>query len=348
MAKAKVKKIEVLSPEALRKALNEKWPNSTRMGNDPSLRIQRIPTGILSVDHLLGGGFARNRHAELYGDFSTGKTCVSFRFIAQAQSMGLTCAYIDAENTFDPQWAKGLGVKTKKLDLHIQESGEQCVDYMQTLLTAGFHDVVVLDSIAALLPISEREASAEDGTYGMQQAKLMSKAMRKLTTCNRKTAIIYINQTRESIGGSSFIKPPPVTSGGKAMGFYAGVRIEFTRIETIKRKGSSIDLKTGNESEADVPKGHRVMLTVRKDKTGGARQMDTGTFVYDYDASNIDPIEDLLYVGRSTGVIAKQGDWWSATGFEDERQNGRPKFKKWLAKNVLVQKELVEMIKGAA
>lgn len=90
------------------------------------------------------------------------------------------------------------------------------------------------------------------------------------------------------------------------------------------------------------------MLTVRKDKTGGARQMDTGTFVYDYDASNIDPIEDLLYVGRSTGVIAKQGDWWSATGFEDERQNGRPKFKKWLAKNVLVQKELVEMIKGAA
>lgn len=337
------KKIQVVTPESLRKELNARWPGSTRMGSDPSLRITRLPSGILSVDTLLGGGLARGRHAEFYGDFGAGKSAVAWKVIAQCQKLGGLAAYVDGEHTFDPAWAKWQGAKLKKLDLHVQETGETCIDYMQTLLMAGLHDVIVLDSIASLLPTSEREASAEDGTYGTQQAKLMSKAMRKLTTVNKNTVLIFINQTREAIG-ISFGKKT-ITSGGRAMGFYAGLRLEFVRIETIKRTEKVIDLKSGVEKEAPVPKAHRVQLTATKDKTGGARTSDTTTFVYDYDLHTIDPIEDLIYVGRRAGVVSKSGDNWWVEGYEDERSNGRPKFKKWLRKNMLVQEDLAEMIR---
>jgi recombination protein RecA len=340
--KEKKAKIEVITPESLRKQLNERWPDSTRMGSDPSLRITRLPTGILSVDTILGGGFARGRHAELYGPFGAAKSCVSLRAIAECQRQGGLAAYVDAEHTFDPRWAKHLGVKTKKLDLHVQESGETCIDYMQTLLMAGLHDIVVLDSIAALLPTSERSASSEDGTYGTHQARLMSRAMRKLTTVNKKTVIIFINQTREAIGivfGNKM-----VTSGGRAMGFYAGVRLDFTIIESLSANGKTIDLKSGNEKDAKRAVGHRVMVTVAKDKTGGARQRDTTTFVYDYDLGNIDPIEDLIFVGRMAEVVHKSGDNWWVEGYRDEQKHGRPKFKKWLQKNAVVQEDLADMI----
>jgi len=342
--KKSVTKVEIVTPESLRKQLNERWPGSTRMGNDPSLRITRLPTGVLSVDTLLGGGLARGRHAEFYGDYSTGKTAVALRAIASCQRQGGLAAYVDAEHTYDPDWAKGLGVKIKKLDLHVQDTGETCIDYMQTLLQANLHGIVVLDSIAALLPTTERSSSSEDSTYNTHQARLMSRAMRKLTTVNKNTVIIFINQTREAIGGMVFGKKM-ITSGGRAMGFYAGVRVEFTYIETLKKKGSIIDLKTGNEKDGEIPKAHRVRLTATKDKTGGARQQDTTTFVYDYDMSNIDPVEDLIYVGRRAGVVHKSGDHWWVEGYEDERSNGRPKFKKWLRKNALVQEDLSEMIK---
>lgn len=338
--------IEVVSPQALRKMLNERWPNSTKMGNDPSLRISRISTGILSLDALLGGGFARNRHAELFGDFSAGKSATAWRFIASAQRQGLTCSYIDGEHTYDPKWVRNFGVNLKRLDLHVQETGEQCIDYMQTLLMAGLHDVVVLDSIASLLPSAERAASADDGTYGTYQARMMSRALRKLTTVNKKTAVIFINQTREAIGGSVFAKKT-TTSGGRAMGFYAGVRLEFSKIETLKAAGKRIDVKSGVTSDSDIPAAQRILVTVTKDKTGGAVMSDQTTMVYNYRKGNFDSIEDLIYVGQKAGLVHKQGSNWWIEGYKDEMASGRPKFKKWIRSEDAVQLDLHKMIESS-
>jgi recombination protein RecA len=322
------------------------------MASDPIYEITRIPFGILSVDILLGGGAARGRHIELFGGYSVGKTALTYYLIACCQRRGGRAAFIDAEGSFDPKFAASLGVDIDALAIHRQEHGNRVIDFMETLIRSGLFDVIVLDSIAALLPKSELESDMEGGSYGTAQAKLMSAAMRRLTTANKATeghpgaVLCYINQTRDSIG--SIFQKKAVTSGGRAMGFYAGTRLELVRVENIKRATKGVDPKTGADTKQQIVCGHRVLLRAEKDKTGGAIQQAQTTFVFDYDLGGIDNVEDLMYLGRTTGLVRKSGNSWWIAGYEDDKQLGRNRFKRWLRADALLCEELTENIQAAA
>lgn len=338
---------EHLTPQALQAQINKHFGKGTiTFADDPALEIQRVPTGILSLDYVLNGGFARGRHAEMYGGYSVGKTAISLRTIAAAQAAGGRAAFVDAENTFDPKWARHLGVNTKTLAFEPQrEHGQRCIDVMETLLRSRLYDVLVLDSIAALLPKGERDAQMDASDMGTQQARLMSKALRKLTTANSDTVLLYINQQRENVGQMFGNKLR--TSGGRAMAFYAGTRLELSKIEDIKVTRNILDPKTQERKEALVTKGHRVLVRVEKDKTG-AQPKDQSTFVFDYTLSNIDPIEDLIYLGRRLGYVHRSGEkqntkFW-VSGYDDEKQTSRNRFREWLRINVAVAEDLENMI----
>lgn len=333
-----------LDSNALARVINRKYGEGTmKFASDPSFEITRIPSGILTIDMLIGGGFARGRHIEIFGNYSVGKTYIAECLIAMAQQLGLEAAYVDAEHTFDPVFATHIGVDVDNLAIHEQVHGHRCVDFMEILLRSEQYAVIVLDSIAALMPKSESENDMEAGSMGTEQAKLMSKALRKLTAANKQTVLVYINQTREAVG--TMFGKRSITSGGKAMGFYAGTRLEIVRTENIKRKARTINASNGNESQADVIRGHRCLVRVEKDKTGGARQHATSTFVFDYEMGGIDPVEDLLYLGRVHELVGKSGNSWWVVGYEDEAKPSRGKFKSWLRRNIAVREELTEAIK---
>jgi recombination protein RecA len=337
----------LITPAQLRAALVKRWgAGAVRMASDPSLQITRLPTGILSLDMGLSGGVARGRYTEIYGSYSVGKTLVANKLIAETQLGGGRCAYYDAENAFDPRFAAALGVDLEELEFQDQrEHGNKVIDHMEALLRSGLYDVIVLDSIAALLPKAEQESDMEAASMGMEQAKMMSKALRKLTAANQKTALVFINQTRQAVGASAFAKQS-VTSGGKAMGFYAGTRLELVRTENIKEPGQVINMTNGDVVKKDLPGGHRVLVRVEKDKTSSAMQNAETTFVYRYKKMEVDRVEDLVYLGRVTGLVHKKGTSWWVDDYEDEMvSNGRPGIKKYLKKNVAVADELEARIR---
>lgn len=345
-SKAKTDEAQALTPAEVAAIINKKWPGTMKTANDPSLKITRIPCGILSIDLLLGGGFARRRHFEIYGGYNVGKTYTTYCLIANAQREGLNCAFVDVEGTFDPEFAESCGVDLEKLHTPEFEHGNRAIDIIEALLRSAAYDVVVLDSIAALLPKAELEMDMESGSMGTHQAKMMSAALRRLTAANKKTVMVYINQTREAIG--VVFGKRSVTSGGKAMGFYAGTRLEMVRTENIKRKSRTIDASKGDEKEVEIVVGHRVLVRVEKDKTGGAKPHAETSFVFSYDLGHADPIEDLIFLGRQYGLVKKNSSSWWVKGYEDEKQQGRSRFKKWLRKNVAVAEELRDDIIEAA
>lgn len=322
------------------------WEGTMMLASDPSLRVTRIPTGIFAFDILLGGGFARNRHFELYGNPGVGKTATVYRAIANAQRLypKELCAFLDIEGSFDPKFAKDLGVDLKQLVLHRQKHGNRAIDFMELLTRSRVYSIIGMDSIAALLPLAEVDADMEAGSYGTAQAKLMSAALRRLTAANSNSSLIYINQLRENIGGGVFGKKW-VTSGGKAMGFYAGTRVEMVKTESIKAKKRGINASSGVEvKDQSTVVGHRVLARVEKDKTGGAIQSEQTSLVFDYRINNFDHIEDLMYLGRVSGLVHKNGASWWIEGYEDEKQASRGKFKNWLRSNRAVATELQDDI----
>lgn len=343
-------KVVNLTPESLMAAMNKKKPGSMKMASDPSLRIKRIPTGILSVDMLLGGGFPRKRFLEIYGSANVGKTYLTLMLIATAQAAGLRCCFVDVEGKFDPAFAKAVGVKLKKLALHEQEHGPGVVNFIETLLRSELYDVIVVDSIASLLPQYEYENELGAGSMGMEQAKLMSVALRKLNAANKKTSVVFINQTREAVGAMMFGKKT-LAPGGRAMGHWAVIRIEMVMTETLKRAGQVVDPKTAEIKKGQVVYGHRVLVRVLKDQTGGSLRPNAESgFVFNYEKSRHDHIEDLLLLGRMSGLVinktVKGTDRWFVEGYEEEAQAGRTRFKKWLRKNRAVQEELEERIRA--
>lgn len=326
-------------------AVNERYPGAMMMASDPSLLIEHLPTGILSIDVPVGG-FARGRHIELYGGYGVGKTYLTYCFIATSQAAGLRCAFLDVEGTFDPVFAASIGVDLAALVFPERgQNANRLVNIMEILLRSGEFDVIVLDSIAALLPAAEEDADMESGSMGTQQAKLMSQGLRRLTAANRRTVCVYINQTRQKIG--VMFGPNSITSGGKAMAFYAATRLELVKTETIKRPARTVDTKSNAEKKTDRVAGHRVLVRVEKDKTGAVRQQDETTFVFDYDLGAHDPVEDLIYLGRRYQLIHVRSKQWSLDGYEDEAKAGRPKFKTWLRRNRIVQDDLETMIRSA-
>jgi len=285
-----------------------------KLGDAPEVEISGITTGALSFDLALGGkGIPRGRVVEIYGPESSGKTTIALQIIAEAQKAGGIAAFIDAEHAMDPGYAARIGVDTDNLYVSQPDSGEQALDICETLVRSNAFDIIVIDSVAALVPRSELEGDMGDAQMG-SQARLMSQAMRKLTSAvsRAKTALVFINQIRMKIG--IVFGNPETTTGGNALKFAASQRIEV-------RKGKPI--KVGEEIV-----GHEVNVKVVKNKLAPPFKRTTLEIIFN---EGVSKLGDLLELGAQTGVIKRSGAWWT---FGDEKLGqGKENAKAFLKEN---------------
>ena len=296
-----------------------------RLAEDQIVHVAGIPTGALSMDLALGGqGMPRGRVCELFGPEGSGKTTLALHVVANAQRLGGVAAFIDAEHSMDPTWARKLGVDLGQLLISQPDTGEQALEICELLVRSNAVDVVVIDSVAALVPRAEIEGEMGDQHMGLQ-ARLMSQALRKLVgvVSKSRTCILFINQIRMKIG--VMFGNPETTPGGNALKFYSSVRIDVRRVTTIK--------------EADVAVGNRVRVRIVKNKV--APPFRTAEFDILFD-SGISYTGDLIDLGVEHGIIEKQGSWLSYG--EVRLGQGREHAKKFLADNPDLVEELRQAI----
>ena len=268
-----------------------------RLGSSKRLKVNVIPTRIMSLDAALGvGGFPRGRVIEVYGPESGGKTTLTLHVIAEAQRLGGTAAFIDAEHALDPVYATKLGVDIPNLLVSQPDNGEQALTIAETLVKSGLIDIIVIDSVAALVPKAELEGDMGEPQMGLQ-ARLMSQALRKLTAVvsKSKTCLVFINQIREKIG--VMFGNPETTTGGRALKFYSSLRLDVRRSTTIK--------------EGDRVVGHVAKIKVVKNKCAAPFREAEPDMVY---GSGFDPLRDLLKCAAAKGVVEKSGTWYSYKG----------------------------------
>ncbi len=292
-----------------------------RLGSDNVVAIEAIPTGALSLDLALGiGGVPRGRVVEIFGPESSGKTTLALHIIAEAQRNGGVAAFIDAEHALDPQYAKALGVDIDELLISQPDTGEQALEITDMLIRSGALDVVVIDSVAALVPRAEIEGEMGDTHVGLQ-ARLMSQALRKLAgSINRSaTTAIFINQIREKIG--VMFGSPEVTPGGRALKFYSSTRIDIRRIETIKDGQESI--------------GNRVRAKIVKNKVAPPFRLAEFDIMF---GTGISREGSLLDVAVEHDVVRKSGAWY--TYEDDQLGQGRENSKRFLRENPEVAMQL--------
>jgi len=288
--------------------------------------IESISTSSFELDTALGiGGIPRGRVTEIYGPEASGKTTLALHIVANAQKNGGIAAFIDAEHALDPIYARNLGVNIEELLLSQPDSGEQALEITEILLKSGALDVIVIDSVAALVPRAELEGEMGDTHVGLQ-ARLMSKAMRKLTgvVSKTKTSVVFINQLREKIG--IMFGNPEVTPGGRALKFYSSVRLDIRRIDSIK-------------SGTDVI-GNRVRVKVAKNKVAPPFKIAEFDIMY---GLGISREGSLLDVGSELGILEKSGSWYS---YKDERiGQGRENAKVFLMQNEKIREEIEGSVK---
>ena len=292
-----------------------------------NLDIQAISSGSLGLDVALGiGGFPKGRIVEIYGPESSGKTTLALHAVAESQKTGGTCAFIDAEHALDPVYAKKLGVNIDELLISQPDAGEQALEIADTLVRSGAVSVLVVDSVAALVPRAELEGDMGDSHMGLQ-ARLMSQALRKLTSSISKSncLVIFINQIRQKIG--IMFGNPETTSGGNALKFYASVRLDIRRIGAIKDKDDIV--------------GNQTRVKVVKNKVAPPFRTVEFDIMYGEGISKNGEIIDL---GVAAGIIEKSGSWFSYN--EQRIGQGRENAKKFLLENVEIAIELEEKIKG--
>jgi recombination protein RecA len=281
----------------------------TRLGaSEAMVQVQSIPTGSISLDYALGiGGLPRGRIIEVFGPESSGKTTVALQAIAQAQKLGGIAAFIDVEHALDPIYANALGVDTENLLVSQPDYAEQALEIASTLVQSGSVDILVVDSVAALVPKAELDGEMGDTFVGIQ-ARLMSQAMRKLTgICSKSnTCLIFINQIREKIG--VMFGNPETTSGGRALKFYASVRLDIRRISAIK--------------DGDVVTGNRTKVKVVKNKVAPPFREAEFDIMY---GQGISLEGDLIDIGVAQNLIEKSGSWYSYKGerIGQGRENAR-------------------------
>ncbi|CAM3401297.1 recombinase RecA [Stackebrandtia soli] len=296
-----------------------------RLGERPKVDIRAIPTGSIALDVALGiGGLPRGRIIEVYGPESSGKTTVALHAIASVQSEGGIAAIIDAEHALDPIYAKDLGVDTDALLVSQPDTGEQALEIMDMLIRSGAVDLIVIDSVAALVPRAEIEGEMGDSHVGLQ-ARLMSQALRKITggLNNSGTTAIFINQLREKVG--VMFGSPETTSGGKALKFYASVRLDIRRIETLKDAGDAV--------------GNRTRVKVVKNKVGSPFRQAEFDIIY---GQGISKEGSLIDVGVDQGIVRKSGAWYTYDG--DQLGQGKEKVRTYLKENPDLANEIEKKI----
>ena len=294
---------------------------------DPSnmMNVETTPTGSLSLDLALGlGGIPKGRIIEVYGPESSGKTTVALHAVANAQKAGGNAAFIDAEHALDPVYARALGVDTDSLLVSQPDTGEQALEIADMLIRSGGIDIIVIDSVAALVPKAEIEGEMGDSHVGLQ-ARLMSQALRKITGALSATGTtaIFINQLREKIG--VFFGSPETTTGGKALKFYASVRIDVRRIETLK--------------EAGAPVGNRTRAKVVKNKMAPPFKQAEFDIVYGKGISREGSIIDM---GVEAGIVRKSGSWF--TYGDDQLGQGKENVRQFLVDNPELANEIEQKI----
>ena len=299
-----------------------------RMGEKADTQISTVPTGSLALDAAIGvGGYPRGRIIEIYGPESSGKTTVALHAVAEVQKRGGTAAYIDAENAMDPAYAEALGVDIDSLILSQPNTGEEGLQIADTLISSGAIDIVVVDSVAALVPRAEIEGEMGDAHVGLQ-ARLMSQALRKLsgTISKTKTIAIFINQIREKVG--VMFGNPETTPGGRALKFYSTIRLEVRRAEQIKQSGDVL--------------GNRVKIKVVKNKVAPPFNVAEVDIMY---GKGISQSGELLDMATDKDIIDKAGSWYSYKN--DRIGQGRENAKKYLEDHPDIYQDIQEQVRKA-
>ena len=297
-----------------------------RLGTDAKVRVESIPTGAINLDAAIGvGGIPRGRITEIYGPESSGKTTLCLHVVANAQRNGGVAAYIDAEHALDTEYAKKLGVDVENMLISQPDTGEQALEICEILVRSGAVDVIVIDSVAALVPKAEIEGDMGDSHVGLQ-ARLMSQALRKLTgaIARSKVSVVFINQLREKIG--VMFGNPETTTGGKALKFYASLRLDIRRIGPVKEKEDVI--------------GSHVRVKVVKNKVAPPFKQAEFDIMY---AEGISHTSLLVDIGVESGIIDKAGAWYS---YGSQRiGQGRENAKMFLKDNPALMAEVEEKVK---
>ncbi|MGV9714141.1 recombinase RecA [Gordonia sp. NPDC003424] len=297
-----------------------------RLGEETRQPIEVIPTGSIALDVALGiGGLPRGRVVEIYGPESSGKTTVALHAVANAQAAGGIAAFIDAEHALDPDYAAKLGVDCDALLVSQPDTGEQALEIADMLIRSGALDILVIDSVAALVPKAEIEGEMGDSHVGLQ-ARLMSQALRKMTGAmnNSKTTAIFINQLREKIG--VMFGSPETTTGGKALKFYSSVRLDVRRIETLKDGTDAV--------------GNRTRVKVVKNKVAPPFKQAEFDILY---GQGISKEGSLIDMGVAEGFIRKSGSWFTYEG--DQLGQGKENARKFLLENTDIRDEIEKKIK---
>ncbi|MBQ5782932.1 MAG: recombinase RecA [Oscillospiraceae bacterium] len=296
-----------------------------RLGENVTMNVDKISTGSLSLDVALGiGGVPRGRIVEVYGPESSGKTTLALHIAAEAQKTGGTAAFIDVEHALDPIYASALGVDIDSLLVSQPDTGEQAMEICEALVRSGAIDVVVVDSVAAMVPRAEIEGEMGDSHVGLQ-ARLMSQALRKLTGSIGKTntVVVFINQLREKVG--VMYGNPETTPGGRALKYYASVRIDVRRVETLKNGGESV--------------GNRTRAKVVKNKVAPPFKEAEFDIMF---GQGISKVGEILDIGVSMGIVNKSGSWFS---YGDTRLGqGRDNIKEYFLQNPELAKEIEEKV----
>ena len=314
--------------EAVQLDINKEYGDGSimRLGGTATLDVEAISTGCLSLDMALGvGGVPKGRIIEVFGPESSGKTTLALHIVAECQKNGGKAAFIDAENALDPEYAKNLGCNAEDLLVSQPDSGEQALDILQKLLETAALDVIVIDSVAALVPKAELDGQIGDVTVGLQ-ARLMSQALRKLSGPINKsrTCVVFINQIREKIG--VMFGSPETTPGGRALKFYSSVRLDIRRIAAIK--------------EGTDMTGNRTRVKVVKNKVAPPFKMTEFDIMY---GKGISYAGDLLDLALQGGVVEKMGSWFSYKG--DKIAQGREKVKTLLETDDKLMKSVLSDVK---
>ena len=297
-----------------------------RMDAKEKVRVEAVPTGAINLDAAIGvGGIPRGRVTEIYGPESSGKTTLCLHVVANAQRMGGVAAFIDAEHALDTEYARKLGVDVEALLISQPDTGEQALEICEILVRSGAVDIVVIDSVAALVPKAEIEGDMGESHMGLQ-ARLMSQALRKLTgsIARSKTIVIFINQLREKIG--VMFGNPETTTGGKALKFYASVRLDIRRIGPVKEKEEIV--------------GSHVRVKVVKNKVAPPFKQAEFDIMY---AEGISHTSLLVDIGAESGIIEKSGAWYSYNG--QKIGQGRENAKMYLKDNPVILAEIEEKVK---